>query len=139
MVFTSPLIGGLLIGISATMLLLANGRIAGISGLTWGALSSRPLTLWRWMFLAGLVLGAFIYHNVSGAPTPEPVSRPVALPVLAGLIVGFGVQLGSGCTSGHGVCGLGRLSKRSLVATLVFMAAGMVTIYITRHLVGAAT
>lgn len=133
--FTSPLIGGLLIGISATVLLLANGRIAGISGLTWGALTSRPPELWRWMFLAGLVLGAFVYHNVSGTPAPEPTSRPVALSVLAGLIVGFGVQLGSGCTSGHGVCGLGRLSRRSLVATLVFMGAGMVTVYITRHVI----
>lgn len=138
MTFSTPLFGGLLIGMSAMLLLLANGRIAGISGLAWRALSDRPLALWRWMFLVGLVLGTFVYHKLSGAPTPEPASNPVALTVFAGLVVGFGVQLGSGCTSGHGVCGLGRLSKRSLVATLVFMAAGMVTVYILRHVIGMA-
>jgi uncharacterized membrane protein YedE/YeeE len=136
MAFSQPLIGGLLIGVSAAGLLLANGRIAGISGIAWGALSSRPPASWRGTFLAGLVLGAFLSHQVSGIAPPEPASSPVFLTVLAGLTVGFGVHLGSGCTSGHGVCGLGRLSKRSLVATLLFMAAGMVTVYILRHVVG---
>lgn len=136
MAFITPLIGGLLIGMSAILLLLANGRIAGISGLTWGALTSRPLASWRWLFLAGLVLGAFLYHKISGLPAPLPSSSPTVLTILAGLIVGFGVHLGSGCTSGHGVCGLGRLSKRSLVATLVFMSAGIVTVFILRHVAG---
>lgn len=137
--YSLPLIGGLIIGLSAMVLLLANGRVAGISGLAWGALSSRPVAWWRWLFLAGLVLGAYLFHKLSGIPAPEPASNPVLLTIAAGFIVGFGVQLGSGCTSGHGVCGLGRLSPRSLVATLVFMAAGMVTVFFLRHVIGVAS
>lgn len=134
--FITPLVGGLLIGTSAVLFLLANGRIAGISGLAWGALSDRPFALWRWMFLAGLVLGAYAYHKVSGIPVPEPASNSIVLTILAGLIVGFGVHMGSGCNSGHSVCGLGRLSKRSFVATLAFMSAGIVTVFLLRHVVG---
>lgn len=139
MAFSLPLMGGLMIGISAIVLLLANGRVAGISGLAWGAVSSRPLAWWRWLFLAGLVLGAYLFHTLSGIPAPEPASKPVFLTIAAGFIVGFGVQLGSGCTSGHGVCGLGRLSPRSLAATLVFMAAGMVTVFLLRHVIGVVS
>ena len=136
--FTTPLLGGLLIGTSAAIFLLATGRIAGISGIVWGAISNKTSGLWRWIFLAGLVLGTLLYHEISGTPAPAPASHSPLLITLAGLAVGFGVHLGSGCTSGHGVCGLGRLSKRSLVATLSFMAAGIITVYILRHVYGVA-
>ena len=131
-----PLVGGLLIGCSAVALLLLLGRIAGISGILWSAVSAQPDNAWRWLFLAGLVLGAFLYHSVSGAPYPAPSGLTPWHAAIGGLIVGFGTKLGSGCTSGHGVCGIGRLSPRSIVATLTFMATGIVTVLITRHVLG---
>ena len=134
--YSTPFIGGLLIGTSAVMLLLFLGRIAGISGILWGAVSAAADNSWRWMFLAGLVLGPLLYHSLTDTPYPEASPLQWWHAVLGGLLVGFGVQLGSGCTSGHGVCGIGRLSIRSLVATLTFMCAGIVTVYITRHVAG---
>ncbi|MGB3294369.1 MAG: YeeE/YedE thiosulfate transporter family protein [Phormidesmis sp.] len=126
-------VGGLLIGLSATLLLLFNGRIAGISGIVGGALKLNEDSRWRWLFIGGLLLGGWLYEGAI-APTPTPVSElaPVAM-LVGGLLVGVGTRLGNGCTSGHGVCGLGRLSFRSLVAVLTFLATGFITVFVTRH------
>jgi uncharacterized membrane protein YedE/YeeE len=134
--YTTPLIGGLLIGATAVALLLLLGRIAGIAGIVWGAVSAQPDNAWRWLFIAGLIAGPVLYHTLSGAPDPAPSPLPWWQAVLGGALVGFGVRLGSGCTSGHGVCGIGRLSPRSLVATLTFMLTGMATVYLIRHVLG---
>jgi uncharacterized protein len=135
------LAGGALIGASATWLLWLEGRIAGISGIVAGAL--RPATadaVWRWWFLAGLAGGAVLHRAlalpVASALLPDQLAP--ALMIAGGLLVGAGTQLGSGCTSGHGVCGLARLSPRSLVATLVFVAVGMLTVFLVHHLPGEA-
>lgn len=128
-----PLSGGLLIGLAAVLLLLANGRIAGISGIVWGAVSRQADQRWRWLFVIGLMSGCFAYHALSGVPAPQPGAAPPWVIVIAGLLVGYGTRLGCGCTSGHGVCGIGRLSLRSLVATLSFMAAGVLTVYLLRQ------
>ena len=134
--FIAPLSGGLLIGTAASLLLLGPGKIAGISGIVWSAVSRQAESGWRWLFLLGLVLGTGSYHWLSGAAYPQANPAPLWLAALAGLVVGLGVKLGSGCTSGHGVCGLGRLSTRSLVATLTFMVTGIITVYIVRHSLG---
>ena len=133
----SALAGGLLIGTAAVLLLWLNGRIAGISNITAGLLSwKRGDVLWRLLFLGGLVLGAALYYlGFGGAPVAR-ANFPVWLLALGGLLVGFGTSFGSGCTSGHGVCGMSRLTLRSLVATLAFMGAGFVTVYVVRHLLG---
>ncbi len=136
--YTTPLIGGLLIGVSAVALLALLGRIAGIAGIVWGAVSAQPDNAWRWLFIVGLLIGPVLYHVLTGAPHPQASSLPWWQAVAGGLLVGFGVRLGSGCTSGHGVCGIGRLSPRSLVATVTFMATGIITVYVIRHLLGAA-
>lgn len=135
--FITPLVGGLLIGSSAVLLLLLLGRVAGISGIVWGAISAQPDNSWRWLFIVGLVLGPLLYHSLSGTPYPAPSSQPWWVALIGGLVVGIGVKMGSGCTSGHGVCGIGRLSLRSLVATLTFMATGIATVYMTHHLLGS--
>ncbi|MBW4485442.1 MAG: YeeE/YedE family protein [Tildeniella torsiva UHER 1998/13D] len=130
------LFGGILIGLSATLLLAFNGRITGISGMVNGAITFAAAESWRWLFLLGLVAGGLIYeYALAPQPTPTYAFAPATM-VVAGLLVGFGTRMGNGCTSGHGVCGLGRLSGRSLVAVLTFMAAGIVTVFITRHLLG---
>jgi uncharacterized membrane protein YedE/YeeE len=134
--FTLPLVGGLLIGSSAVLLLLLLGRVAGIGGIVWGAVSGQADNGWRWLFIVGLVLGPLLYHQLAGVPAPQPSNLPWWQAVAGGLLVGFGVKLGSGCTSGHGVCGIGRLSPRSLTATVVFMATGIITVYVIRHLLG---
>ncbi|QFU76329.1 YeeE/YedE family protein [Halioglobus maricola] len=136
MTFATPLAGGILIGVAASLLLYLLGRIAGISGILWGAISASSDNAWRWMFLLGLLGGALVYHLVLGVPFPRASEAPAWLAIVAGLLVGVGTRLGSGCTSGHGVCGLGRLSLRSLVATLTFMAAGIATVYVFRQLLG---
>jgi uncharacterized membrane protein YedE/YeeE len=132
--YTTPLVGGLLIGATAVALLYFLGRIAGIAGIIWGAVSAQPDNPWRWLFIVGLVIGPLLYHLVTGVPNPVPSALPWWQAVVGGLLVGFGTRMGSGCTSGHGVCGLGRLSPRSLAATLTFMGTGIVTVYIIRHL-----
>ena len=134
--YTTPLIGGLLIGASAVALLYFLGRVAGISGIVWGAVSAQADNSWRWLFVIGLVIGPLLYHSLSN--TPYPIASPLQWwhAVVGGLLVGFGVKMGSGCTSGHGVCGIGRLSPRSLIATITFMATGIVTVYVIRHLLG---
>ena len=134
--YTEPLIGGLVIGASAVAMLYFLGRIAGISGIVWGAVSRQSDGSWRWLFLAGLVIGPLLFHMLT--TTPYPAASPLEWwhAIVGGLLVGFGVKLGSGCTSGHGVCGIGRLSKRSFIATCTFMATGIITVYVLRHLLG---
>jgi uncharacterized protein len=135
----SSLIGGALIGLSATLLLLFNGRIAGISGILNAFINPRePESAWRGLFLLGLILGAGVYVWTQPSAAPAPAGLPMWILGAAGFLVGFGTRLGSGCTSGHGVCGLGRLSGRSLVATLIFMATGVATVFIVRHVLGSA-
>jgi uncharacterized membrane protein YedE/YeeE len=132
----SAAIGGALIGLAAVLLLLAHGRIAGISGILGGALTG-PLQEegWRLAFLAGLPIGALLVGSLRGGLPIEISASPATL-VAAGLLVGFGTQLGSGCTSGHGVCGMARGSARSIAATLVFMATGALTVFVVRHGLG---
>ncbi len=130
----SGLVGGLLIGLAAALLLLANGRISGISGIVGGLLAPRSRDVgWRVVFVVGLVLGAVAYALATGGAIP--VAMQTSLPVLlvAGLLVGFGTRLGSGCTSGHGLCGIARLSKRSIVATSVFFGVAILTVFLTHH------
>ena len=114
-------------------LLLSMGRIAGISGVIWGAVAG-PDRSWRWIFLIGLLLGGAITHFVVGQPLPEPSDMPMWIVIVSGLLVGVGTRMGGGCTSGHGVCGLGRRSPRSLVATLTFMTLGILTVTIMQML-----
>lgn len=131
--FVAPTIGGLLIGGSAVLLLLLLGRIAGISGIVWGAISGQADNSWRWLFILGLLAGPLLYHTLSGTPYPPPSARPWWFAVAGGLLVGVGVKMSAGCTSGHGVCGIGRLSMRSLTATLTFMATGIVTVFVLNY------
>jgi uncharacterized membrane protein YedE/YeeE len=133
----SALLGGLLIGLSATLLWWLNGRIAGISGILGNALSSEPGAAWRFVFLISLVVGAGATAALTGGPGQHLRSGfSVPLLILAGLLTGYGTSLANGCTSGHGVCGLGRLSLRSLVSTAVFLGLAIVTTYLTRHVAG---
>lgn len=132
----SALVGGGLIGLAATALYAATGRIAGVSGIVGGLLRAGTADpAWRILFLAGLVVGAAGVALVAGAPVLRiEASWPVL--VVAGVLVGYGTQLGSGCTSGHGICGIARLSRRSIAATLVFMAAAAATVFVMRHMIG---
>ncbi len=133
----SALTGGLLIGASAALLLLLNGRIAGISGILGGLLApARGEAGWRAAFLIGLIAAPLIYTGLGGTLPETRLDASAAGLVVAGLLVGFGSRLGSGCTSGHGVCGIGRGSPRSLAATGIFMAVAIATVFVTRHLVG---
>lgn len=132
----AALTGGLLIGLAAASFLLLNGRIAGISGILGGLLvPARRDILWRVAFLAGLVGTPNLWLLFSELP-PIQVDAGYPALIVAGLLVGIGTRYGSGCTSGHGVCGLSRLSPRSLVATLSFMATGFLTVFVIRHLMG---
>ncbi|MGO4222953.1 YeeE/YedE family protein [Lysobacter sp. TAF61] len=130
----SSLIGGALIGLAATWLLLSLGRIAGISGIVNSAVAGDPGRDWRWAFLIALVVAAGAWFAWSG--TPGRHDFPLPWLIAGGLLVGFGTRLGNGCTSGHGICGLARLSTRSLLAVLVFMGTGFATVYVVRHLIG---
>ncbi len=132
----SALAGGVLIGIAAAMFALLNGRIAGISGVIGGLLKPTPGDVaWRAAFVVGLLSAPLVYSLFAVLPELH-IAAPSGTLVLAGLLVGIGTRYGSGCTSGHGVCGLSRLSPRSLVATGTFMGAGFVTVYVIRHLLG---
>jgi uncharacterized membrane protein YedE/YeeE len=133
----ASLAGGALIGLAAALFVLANGRIAGVSGVLGGLLAPRRGdATWRLAFVLGLVGAPLVYALATALPLPRIDAGTGAL-VAAGLLVGVGTRVGSGCTSGHGVCGLSRLSPRSLVATLLFMGAGFATVFVLRHLVGA--
>ncbi len=135
-------IGGALIGLSAVLLLAINGRIAGISGISlgvlppWGERLANSDMGWRVAFLAGLLAAPLLVQTVTGEPIDQTVSSNVGLMVIAGLITGFGAVYGGGCTSGHGVCGMSRLSMRSIIATGTFMATAFVTLFVMRHVVG---
>lgn len=133
----SSLAGGLLLGLAAALLILMNGRILGISGILGGLLSPKPGdTFWRLAFLAGMATSPWVYGLLtptSFAVVPR-IDTGFTLIIIAGLLVGIGTRYGSGCTSGHGVCGLSRLSPRSLVATLAFMTAGFSVVFVVHHL-----
>lgn len=128
------LLGGMLIGLSAALLILFNGRVAGVSGILGAAITSRPDRegIWRWHFIAGVLAAAPLWWLVASPQIPDIATRPAAL-VIAGLLVGLGTRFGSGCTSGHGVCGMSRGSLRSIVATGTFIAFGFATVYLVRH------
>ena len=131
--FLPAILGGVLIGLSSWLLLASLGRIAGLSGIASKAIFSKPSGengSWRWMFLLGLVGGGAVFSN--WLHVPIPAAQPTWLLIVGGLMVGFGTVLGNGCTSGHGICGLARKSKRSLVATGTFMFAGFATVYVAR-------
>ena len=126
-----------MIGLAALLLAFFNGRVAGISGIIGGGLRApRDDVGWRLAFLAGLVLAPLIYRLAVGAIAPVTVTSSSALLVLGGLLVGFGTRLGNGCTSGHGVCGIARLSPRSLAATATFMLSAAATVFVLRHVIG---
>lgn len=132
------LAGGALIGLAAAILVVANGRIAGISGILGGLLRpARNDWAWRFAFVVGLLAAPTVYALVAPLPVPR-IEAGTAVLAIAGLLVGIGTRLGSGCTSGHGVCGLARLSPRSLAATLGFMVAGFATVFLVRHVLAAA-
>ena len=133
----SALAGGALIGLASAIFVLFNGRIAGISGIIGGLIKPRLHdTSWRIAFIAGLVLAPLIWQLFAALPNIQ-IDSSTSVTIAAGLITGFGTRYGSGCTSGHGVCGISRLSPRSMLATLVFMSFGFLTVYISRHLLGA--
>lgn len=131
----NALMGGVLIGISVSLMLFWNGRVTGISGIINGAMSPvKGDTLWRVLFIAGLFLGGLLMGQMSPQVFENSTSKDLVTTVFAGLLVGFGTILGSGCTSGHGVCGISRMSPRSLVATIVFMIAGVAAVFIFKKL-----
>ncbi len=131
------LLGGVFIGVASALFILANGRIAGISGILGGLLRPRGNdVIWRLAFLLGLVVAPLVVYAFLPRATPTIDATPEML-VIAGLLVGIGTRYGAGCTSGHGVCGLSRLSVRSLIATLAFMGSGMATVFVVRHLITA--
>jgi uncharacterized protein len=130
----SGLVGGLLIGLAVALMLLLNGRIAGVSGIVGGLVNPKGGdTAWRLAFVAGLLFGALAYILLVGGTSPVDVlaSQPAIL--IGGLLVGFGTSMGSGCTSGHGLCGMARFSRRSMAATAIFFGVAMITVFMTRH------
>ena len=129
--------GGVLIGLASVALLLSSGRIAGISGIMGGLLPpERGDAAWRGLLLAGLIIGVLAHRWASGDVAAITIDASYPLVVLGGLLVGFGTRMGGGCTSGHGVCGIGRLSQRSIAATAVFIVAAGLTVFVVRHLLG---
>jgi uncharacterized membrane protein YedE/YeeE len=135
----SAFFGGTLIGVAVTLMLWLNGRMAGVSGIMHSLLSApKAEWLWRFSFLFGLVLGAVLFNLINpGFFTPR-AGYPYWLLAPGGFLVGFGTRLGSGCTSGHGICGIANRSPRSILATLVFMGSGVVTVYLIRHVLEIA-
>jgi len=133
----SALAGGALIGLSVSLLLLFNGRMAGVSGIMNGLfIAPKKEEVWRGLFLCGLILGAVIFQLLTNDSLHLRQDYPVILIVLGGFLVGFGTRMGSGCTSGHGICGIANFSIRSITATITFMLSGMLTVFIIKHLLG---
>lgn len=131
----SGLAGGLMIGLAVALLLFMLGRIAGVSGIAAGLMTSDVReAAWRLMFLAGLILGALLYSLVGQRPLQVDLQSGLSTMFAGGFLVGFGTRLGSGCTAGHGICGISRLSARSVTATAVFFVTGIATVYVIRHL-----
>jgi len=128
------LIGGILIGISISILLFFNGRITGISGIMSALLSPKDGEwLWRFIYLCSMIVGVIAYSQIAPPTFAPSSSYPKLLLIIGGILVGFGTRLGNGCTSGHGICGISRRSSRSFVATSVFMLAGAITVLVIRH------
>ncbi len=135
---SSALVGGVIIGLASALLLVYHGRIAGVSGIVGGLVDRRDDWRWRAAFVGGLIAGglALMWSLPSALPTELP--RSIGTMAAAGLLVGVGTRVGNGCTSGHGICGIARLSRRSIVATLTFMVFGVLTVFTTQHLLGGA-
>jgi len=131
-----PLLGGILIGLSSALLWLGAGKIAGVSGILGRLLPPQADWIWRALFVVGLPVGAVLALWMGWANVPSMPTGNLPVIIAGGLLVGFGTRLGGGCTSGHGVCGLARLSPRSLVAVLIFMGLGAATVFLTRHVIG---
>lgn len=133
----SALAGGALIGLAAALLALLNGRIAGIAGIVGGALHPKRGDIsWRLAFVVGLLLAPAVWLGVTSLPEIR-IDASYPMLILAGLVVGISTRYGAGCTSGHGVCGISRLSPRSIIATIAFMATGFLTVFVLRHLIGS--
>jgi uncharacterized membrane protein YedE/YeeE len=133
----AALVGGILIGLSASAMLLLEGKIAGISGICAGVLNpAKGETAWKASFIAGLLAGGGLLRIFLPRAFDFGIIRPYGMLIIAGLLVGFGTRLGNGCTSGHGVCGISRLSPRSMVATITFIASGAVVVYLVDHVMG---
>ena len=134
----SAIVGGMLIGLSAVLLMTMIGRIAGISGIVGSLLPPRPAADWGWRlaFIIGLMAGPTVMALAAGTPPPIQFPMSVAVMAVAGFLVGIGTMLGNGCTSGHGVCGIARRSARSLVATAMFMGTAIVVVFLVRHVIG---
>ena len=129
--------GGILIGLSVTIMLFFNGRITGVSGIIAGLLTPKTGEwLWRLVFLIGMIAGSTFFVYLYPETFIPRTGFPTSLLVIGGLLVGFGTKLGSGCTSGHGICGIAQLSPRSIVATVIFMLSGAITVFIMRHIIG---
>ena len=136
--WTTAGLGGLLIGLAAIAMMLANGRIAGISGIAGALIVPRDADwMWRLAFVLGLVASPYLVRLTGFEITTPANDHSVPVILLGGLLVGFGTQMGGGCTSGHGVCGMSRFSTRSITATLTFMATGFITVFILHHVIGS--
>jgi hypothetical protein len=137
----ASLAGGVLIGISASLLMFLNGRVAGISGIVAGLFTNPSTTekVWRFAFVFGLIAGGLAYASIFPVNILPREGVNTTLLVAGGLLVGFGTAMGGGCTSGHGVCGMSRFSLRSILATLTFLVSGIVTVYLVQHVIGAAS
>ena len=125
-----PLLGGILIGLSASLLLLVNGRILGVTGIIANSFPIKKNGYWRFAIILGIVFGGFLFNKIFPTLFMYELENTYSLLIIAGLLVGFGTRLDSGCTSGHGVCGIPRFSKRSIIATLSFIIAGVATVYL---------
>jgi len=133
----SALLGGALIGLSISLLLMLNGRMAGISGIMNGLFSSpKKEEIWRGLFLLGLIFGAVIFQLLTNDSLSLRQDYPKVLIIIGGFLVGMGTRMGSGCTSGHGICGIASFSIRSISATITFMLSGMLTVFIVKHIAG---
>ena len=137
--FVAAAVGGIFIGMSAVLLMALSGRIAGISGIVGGLLPPKPATdrSWRLAFIVGLLAPPILLRSLTGDDHIGAPTVGTSVLIVAGLLVGIGTALGGGCTSGHGICGISRLSPRSIVAVCVFMATAIVTVFLTRHVLGA--